>query len=220
MQPPNVRWLTFGDVRKRTRRRRSNVRANHQETTDAQSRVAKHSSATVEHYTPSDVIVAARNTMGSIDLDPASCQQANDEVVRADRFFSQDDDGLVKPWFGRVWLNPPGGKDERARSRTKLWWIKLCEEYLSGRVSQALFLAFNIEFLQVSQTRCPLSATGLPFCIPSKRLCFLHVEAGTKRLKIGGGPTHANAIIYMPDRADESSPHRFRAVFGTIGACR
>jgi hypothetical protein len=187
---------------------------------DAQSRVAKHSSATVEHYTPTDVITAARNTMGSIDLDPASCQQANDEVVRAARFFSQEQDGLAQPWFGRVWLNPPGGKDERARARAKLWWIKLCEEYLSGRVSQALFLAFNVEFLQVSQSGCPIAAMSLPFCIPSKRLCFFYVEAGTKRLKVGGGPTHANAIVYMPDRADDLSVRKFSGAFGAIGVCR
>jgi hypothetical protein len=175
---------------------------------DAQSRVAKHSSATVEHYTPTDVIVAARNTMGAIDLDPASCSQANDEVVKAARFCSQELDGLAQHWVGRVWLNPPGGKDERARSRTKLWWIKLCEEYLSGRVSQALFLAFNLEFLQVSQAGCPLSAMSLPFCIPSKRL------------KVGRGPTHANAIVYMPDRADPTSTGRFHSAFSGIGACR
>jgi hypothetical protein len=192
---------------------------------DAQSRVAKHSSATVEHYTPTDVILAARKTMGGIDLDPASCVQANDEVVKATRFFSQDVDGLAQQWTGRVWLNPPGGKDERARSRTKLWWIKLCEEYLSGRVSQALFLAFNVEFLQVSQTGCPLSAMSLPFCIPQKRLCFFYVEAGTKRLKVGGGPTHANAIIYLPERSDVASPARFAVAcfadaFSVLGACR
>lgn len=25
----------------------------------------------------------------------------------ADKWYSQLDDGLVKPWFGRVWMNPP-----------------------------------------------------------------------------------------------------------------
>jgi ParB family transcriptional regulator, chromosome partitioning protein len=187
---------------------------------DAQSRVAKHSSATVEHYTPEAVIHAAHTTMGAIDLDPASCAQANDEVVRATKYLTAEQDGLTYAWNGRVWLNPPGGKDERARSRTKTWWCKLCDEYLSGRVTQALFLAFNVEFLQVSQAGCPIAAMALPFCIPSKRLCFFYVEAGTKRLKVGGGPTHANAIVYLPDREDPASVTRFHTVFAPIGACK
>lgn len=114
-----------------------------------------------------------------------------------------------------------GGKDERARSRTKIWWTKLCEEYTARRVQQACFLAFNVEFLQVSQAGCPLSATSFPFCIPAKRLCFYYVEAETKRLKVGGGPTHANAIVYLPDRSNESaSCARFREAFSVLGACR
>ena len=183
--------------------------------------VAKHAGATVEHYTPENVIAAARLTMGgAIDLDPASCEQANNEVVKASRFYTKNDDGLTREWAGRVWLNPPGGKDERARSRTKIWWVKLCEEYLSGRVSQAFFLAFNIEFLQVSQTGCPISAMSLPFCIPAKRLQFFYVGASTKRLEVGTSPTHANAIIFMPDRADNgASLSRFRTAFAGIGAC-
>ena len=62
-----------------------------------------------EHYTPSKYIEAARSVMGAIDLDPASCEQAN-LTVKAALFFTEDDDGLNQEWNGRVWLNPPYGR--------------------------------------------------------------------------------------------------------------
>jgi ParB family chromosome partitioning protein len=59
-----------------------------------------------EWYTPSKFVDAARNTMGSIDLDPASSDIAN-IIVHATKYFTKEDNGLIRPWFGNVWMNPP-----------------------------------------------------------------------------------------------------------------
>jgi hypothetical protein len=60
----------------------------------------------MEWYTPAVYIEKARRVLGAIDLDPASCAQAQD-VVGAEKFFTKADDGLAQKWHGRVWLNPP-----------------------------------------------------------------------------------------------------------------
>lgn len=62
-----------------------------------------------EWYTPVDVIEAARRTMGSIDLDPFSCAQAN-EVVQAARYYAKEPKhrcAFENPWSGNTWMNPP-----------------------------------------------------------------------------------------------------------------
>lgn len=56
-----------------------------------------YSSDSEEWYSPAAYVKAARNVMGGIDLDPASCALAN-QVVQAARYFSKDDNGLAQEW--------------------------------------------------------------------------------------------------------------------------
>lgn len=93
-------------------------------------------SGVVEWYTPPAIIEAARATMGSITLDPASCQQAN-KTVMADQYFTVKEDGLSRPWHGNVWMNHPYGRHENPR-----WVTMLLNEYWAGNVAQACALVF------------------------------------------------------------------------------
>ena len=90
-----------------------------------------------EWYSPERLVEAAREVMGSIDLDPASCADAQ-EVVRADRFYTVADDGLSQPWSGNVWLNPP-----YSRTPKRLFVERLIECVESGDVRQACVLTFS-----------------------------------------------------------------------------
>ena len=86
----------------------------------------------VEWWTPTTVLDAVRASMGGIDLDPASCAEAN-EAVGATQFYSIADDGLASPWAGRLWLNPPFSGCSR-------WAAKLLDEIAMGNIEAACFL--------------------------------------------------------------------------------
>lgn len=50
-----------------------------------------------------DAWCRAKAGVDAWDLDVAAC----DESHLASKFYEKADDGLSKPWFGRVWCNPP-----------------------------------------------------------------------------------------------------------------
>jgi len=59
-----------------------------------------------EWLTPPEIIRA----LGDFDLDP--CAPVNPPWPSlAKRSYTIEDDGLSKPWEGRVWLNPPYGRE-------------------------------------------------------------------------------------------------------------
>ncbi len=70
-------------------------------------------SGEVEYYTPVEIVEAARRVMGGIDLDPASSETAN-QIVRAVHIYTAKENGLLQPWRGRVWMNHPFGRAEKA----------------------------------------------------------------------------------------------------------
>lgn len=87
-----------------------------------------------EWYSPAKYIEAARQVMGSIDLDPASCEHAN-HTVKAARYYTKEENGLVLPWYGNVWLNPPFQKPNMTN-----FTQKLIRSYQSGDITQATVL--------------------------------------------------------------------------------
>jgi hypothetical protein len=154
----------------------------------------RHSSESNEHYSPKYIVEAAREALGgSIDLDPASCEFAN-RTVKARRYYNEEANGLIQPWFGKIFLNPPGGKVE-GQSNQKIFWRKLMESYLiDNTVTEAIYLSFSIEFLQVAQTELPRQYCphNYHICFPSKRVPYMKPNGES-----GDSPPHASMLVYI-----------------------
>jgi phage N-6-adenine-methyltransferase len=147
----------------------------------AGGRLAAFSSESVEWYTPTQYIEAARKVLGSFDLDPASSDKAN-ATVRAKRIFTVDDDGLAQDWRGRVWLNPPyGGEDG-----TGVWVEKLCAEFDAKRTTDAILLVNAVTDRVWFQ-----SLWRFAICFTDHRIKF-YTPSGQPQSPISG-----NAFVYL-----------------------
>lgn len=123
-----------------------------------------------EWYTPAKYIEAAREVMGGIDLDPASCAMAN-ETVKATRYYTQEENGLMQPWYGRVWLNPPYGRIHPDRTGSIQTWqkgftVKAWNAYHTGQIEQCILLTIGFQKVWYQ----PFWA--FPVCIAPDRIEF------------------------------------------------
>lgn len=159
-----------------------------------------------EWYTPARYIEAARLVMGGIDLDPASCALAN-ETVKASRYYSKEDDGLSKEWYGRVWLNPPyglvtPGLRGSTKSLQRNFIMRIHDSYQSGEIEQAILLLLGASLCMPWF----LPFWIYPVCIVRQRIEFDRPDG--KREHNGYG----NCFVYLgPNEA------RFIEVFSQFG---
>ena len=63
-------------------------------------------SNTDEWSTPEDFFAKCVDKYGPFDLDPCATM-AN---AKAPKFYTKEQDGLAQVWRGRVWMNPPYGR--------------------------------------------------------------------------------------------------------------
>lgn len=109
--------------------------------------------------------------LGRFDLDP--CGAPGHILAERTYLLEEGDDGLRDPWFGRVWLNPPYGREQTpflermvehgrgtvlifARTETRAW-----HKYVWPEASAVLFLSGRLTFLAGDGERASANA-GAP----------------------------------------------------------
>jgi ParB family chromosome partitioning protein len=135
--------------------------------------------------TPTEWLDLARQTMGGIDLDPATNVEAQ-QNVKAKHFYTKDDDGLGQEWSGRVWMNPP-----YSQPLVTQFAEKLVESINAGDVDQACVLVNNAtdtRFLQHMLAHCEaaLFPRGrIPFLVPGSGEALTGTRQGQVFLYFG-----------------------------------
>lgn len=202
----------------------------------------RHSNETAEWGSPELVCELSHEVMGGVDLDPASCEAFNKFVkayriyTKADNGFHRPMFGRVfhNPpggWNDELGQEvhkktktrescevtgscglPPGHRHKGVGSSAKRWWFRLESEWRASRVTEGIFICFDLGLLQTTQNRTPTGAfvpLDFAICYPSERLDYVD-ENGEP----AGSPPHASCIVYLPG---EAGTDKFKYVFSELG---
>lgn len=139
------------------------------------SGIGSHQSAAMkndEWLTPPEV----KAPLGKFDLDPCAPVPEKRPWDTAAQHYCVRDDGLAKPWHGRVWLNPPYGRETGlwlarladhgngialifARTETDMFFRQVWE-----KADAILFLRGRLHFYYVTGERAKANS-GAPSCL-------------------------------------------------------
>lgn len=153
------------------------------------------------------------DALGHFDLDPCACPVPRPWPTAAAHYCLPDVDGLAAPWHGRVWLNPPYGR------QTGRWLERLAnhdggglalvfartdtrdfQRHVLGRAVAVLFLAGRVTFCHQDGKPARFNG-GAPSCLVAYCSADAQVLAST---------TLAGHLVRLdqsgrPDAAGDSS---------------
>jgi hypothetical protein len=130
--------------------------------------------------------------LGDFDLDPCAAPDDPRPWPTAATHWTREDNSLNRPWFGRVWLNPPYGPKQ-----TIAPWMRRMAEHGNGialifaRTETAIFFETVWDRAQAA-----LFLKG--------RLCFYRRDGTLPRADTGGGNAGAPSVLiaYGADNAE------------------
>ena len=157
-----------------------------------QATISQHPADPDELRSPAEYVDAAREAMGGIELDPASCAVANG-VVRAERYYAKDDLGQTRDWRAdSVWLSPP-----RSSPTFDQFIWRMAADYEAGVFRQGIALVDSSTESDWFQT---LGASADAIIFPPKRARLWRADGDGGESKSAAPVGHA--LIYFGDRPD------------------
>lgn len=145
----------------------------------------------VEWYTPSEIRAAVVAALGGIvDLDP--CADPG-RTFPATHHYTEAENGLIRPWVGRVYMNPPYGRT------IGQWTTKLRDELRDGWALEAVaLLPARVDTAWWHELAPPVT------CFIRGRLRFSGYEQSA--------PFPSAACYFGPNQS------RFEAAFASLGS--
>jgi hypothetical protein len=130
-----------------------------------------------EHYTPPEYIAAVKSVLGVIYLDPFSCRYANDNFVRAARYFEKQQSALNQSWdYKTIFMNPPYSNGEYAPAIEKF-----LEEFKKYSFEAITLTNNNTDTLATQK----LMRSANAYCFPEKRINYYTTEGQVKGNRYG-----------------------------------
>jgi phage N-6-adenine-methyltransferase len=146
-----------------------------------------------DHWnTPAWVLELIYDFCGHLSLDP--CSNAT-SLVCSDHRYTVRDNGLIQPWFGNVFVNPP-----YSRGNLALWTQKALREYSRGDCE-------HIFQLLPADTSCAWWHAAVP-----RVTSVLFYKRRIRFLGAKGSPKFPSALLYLGEQ-----PKRFEACLGDHG---
>ena len=152
-----------------------------------------------EWYTPSHIIELVKQCLDEIDLDPASCLEANKQV-NAKKYFTIEDDALEQSWDCKtLYMNPPYSNGNITKFTNKFLYELPC-------IDEAIILVASF----------PETNWCQKFLIKCNALCFIKGRVGFKNSNkvITQMPRWGNIIFYFGNQ-----PKKFCRIFNKLGKC-
>jgi len=154
-----------------------------------------HNAGENEWYTPPEYLAAARRVLGTIDLDPASSKIAN-KLVQATTYYTMKENGLIQPWQGKVWMNPPYAAD-----LIKQFASKFVQHFKASEITEGIVLVNNATETQWFYDLIVVASAVL---FTASRVKFLDEQGNP------GAPLQGQAFIYFGGKP-KTFMHEFKA---------